>query len=67
MSFFISAGWSASTSSTALGPAAGAVDAFIKQGKLAGENMAGGNERFGKAQEDFFWVLFGHPLTERSK
>lgn len=39
----------------------------IKQGKLAGENMAGGNEPFGKSQEDYFWVLFGHPLTERSK
>ena len=39
----------------------------IKQGKLAGENMGGGNERFGKAAEDFFWVLFGHPLSERSK
>jgi len=39
----------------------------IKQGKLAGENMAGGNSRFGKSPEDYFWVLFGHPLAERSK
>jgi len=39
----------------------------IRQGKLAGENMAGGNSRFGKAPGDYFWVLFGHPLTERSK
>lgn len=39
----------------------------IKQGKLAGENMAGGNGRFGDAQEDYFWALFGFPLLERSK
>jgi len=39
----------------------------IRQGKLAGENMAGGNSRFGKVPGDYFWVLFGHPLTERSK
>jgi NADPH-dependent 2,4-dienoyl-CoA reductase/sulfur reductase-like enzyme len=39
----------------------------IKQGKLAGGNMAGGNERFGDGQEDYFWALFGFPLLERAK
>ena len=39
----------------------------IKQGSLAGENMGGGDKRFGKNQEDYFWALFGFPLTERSK
>jgi 3-phenylpropionate/trans-cinnamate dioxygenase ferredoxin reductase subunit len=39
----------------------------IKQGQLAGENMAGGNRRFGSEQENYFWALFGFPLLERSK
>jgi len=39
----------------------------IKQGRLAGENMGGGNRRFGGNQEDYFWALFGFPLMERSK
>ena len=39
----------------------------IKQGHLAGENMGGGNKRFGGNQEDYFWALFGFPLLERSK
>jgi NADPH-dependent 2,4-dienoyl-CoA reductase/sulfur reductase-like enzyme len=39
----------------------------ILQGRLAGENMAGGNRRFGGNHEDYFWALFGVPLRERSK
>jgi NADPH-dependent 2,4-dienoyl-CoA reductase/sulfur reductase-like enzyme len=39
----------------------------IKQGRLAGENMAGENKRFGGNEEDYFWALFGLPLLERSK
>ena len=39
----------------------------IKQGRLAGENMAGENMRFGGNEEDYFWALFGFPLLERSK
>jgi len=39
----------------------------IKQGQLAGENMAGGNRRFGGEQEDYFWALFGFSLLDRSK
>lgn len=39
----------------------------IKQGRLAGENMAGENRRFGGNEEDYFWAFFGFPLLERSK
>lgn len=39
----------------------------IKQGQLAGENMAGGKKRFGGNQEDYFWALFGSSLADRGK
>ena len=39
----------------------------IKQGQLAGENMAGGKKRFSGSQEDFFWALFGPALEDRGK
>lgn len=39
----------------------------IRQGQLAGENMAGGKKRFGGKQEDYFWALFGFSLLDRSK
>jgi NADPH-dependent 2,4-dienoyl-CoA reductase/sulfur reductase-like enzyme len=39
----------------------------VKQGQLAGENMAGGKKRFGGSQEDFFWALFGSSLEDRGK
>ena len=39
----------------------------IRQGQLAGKNMAGGNERFGGRQEDYFWALFGFSLLDRAK
>ncbi|MBE0569564.1 MAG: FAD-dependent oxidoreductase [Deltaproteobacteria bacterium] len=39
----------------------------IKQGRMAGENMAGGSKRFGGNEEDYFWALFGFPLLERSR
>ncbi|MBE0568415.1 MAG: FAD-dependent oxidoreductase [Deltaproteobacteria bacterium] len=39
----------------------------IKQGQLAGENMAGGKKRFGGSQEDYFWALFGSSLEDRGK
>lgn len=39
----------------------------IKQGQLAGENMAGGNRRFGSEQENYFWALFGFSLLDRAK
>ena len=39
----------------------------IRQGQLAGENMAGGNKRFGGRQEDYFWALFGFSLLDRAK
>jgi len=39
----------------------------IRQGQLAGENMAGGNKRFGGNPEDYFWALFGFPLIDRAK
>jgi len=39
----------------------------IKQGQLAGENMAGGKKRFGGGQEDYFWALFGSSLEDRGK
>jgi nitrite reductase (NADH) large subunit len=39
----------------------------IKQGQLAGENMAGGNRRFGSEQENYFWALFGFSLQDRAR
>jgi NADPH-dependent 2,4-dienoyl-CoA reductase/sulfur reductase-like enzyme len=39
----------------------------IRQGQLAGENMAGGKKRFGGNQEDYFWALFGFSLLDRAK
>jgi NADPH-dependent 2,4-dienoyl-CoA reductase/sulfur reductase-like enzyme len=37
----------------------------IKQGQLAGENMAGGGKVYIKNTEDYFGLLFGTPLLER--
>ena len=37
----------------------------IKQGQLAGENMAGGGKLYIKNTEDYFGLLFGSPLLER--
>jgi NADPH-dependent 2,4-dienoyl-CoA reductase/sulfur reductase-like enzyme len=39
----------------------------IRQGQLAGENMVGGNKRFGGEQEIYFWALFGFSLLDRAK
>lgn len=39
----------------------------IKQGRLAGENMAGGGKRYIRRQEDYLWLLFGAPLLDRVK
>jgi len=39
----------------------------IRQGQLAGENMAGGNRRFGGEEVDYFWALFGFSLLDRSR
>jgi NADPH-dependent 2,4-dienoyl-CoA reductase/sulfur reductase-like enzyme len=39
----------------------------IRQGQLAGENMAGGSRRFGGNPEDYFWALFGFPLLDRAR
>jgi NADPH-dependent 2,4-dienoyl-CoA reductase/sulfur reductase-like enzyme len=37
----------------------------IKQGELAGENMAGGGNVYIKNAEDYFGLLYGTPLAER--
>ena len=37
----------------------------IKQGRLAGENMAGAGKRFVREDSDFFWALFGPALLDR--
>ena len=37
----------------------------IKQGRLAGENMAGGKKRFAREESDYFWALFGPALLDR--
>jgi NADPH-dependent 2,4-dienoyl-CoA reductase/sulfur reductase-like enzyme len=37
----------------------------IKQGQLAGENMAGGGKVYIKNTEDYFGLLYGKPLLER--
>ncbi|MGE5188745.1 MAG: NAD(P)/FAD-dependent oxidoreductase [Gemmatimonadota bacterium] len=39
----------------------------IKQGQLAGENMAGGGKVYIRNTEDYFGLLYGSPLLERSK
>jgi NADPH-dependent 2,4-dienoyl-CoA reductase/sulfur reductase-like enzyme len=39
----------------------------IKQGQLAGTNMAGGKKRFGGDQEDYFWALFSSAPEDRGK
>jgi 3-phenylpropionate/trans-cinnamate dioxygenase ferredoxin reductase subunit len=39
----------------------------IKQGQLAGENMAGGGKRYIRNRGDYFWLLFGTSLLDRSK
>jgi hypothetical protein len=39
----------------------------MKQGQLAGENMAGGAKVYIKNTEDYFGLLFGTPLLERAK
>jgi NADPH-dependent 2,4-dienoyl-CoA reductase/sulfur reductase-like enzyme len=39
----------------------------IKQGRLAGENMAGGGKRYIRRQEDYLWLLFGTSLQDRAK
>ncbi|MGE5189338.1 MAG: NAD(P)/FAD-dependent oxidoreductase [Gemmatimonadota bacterium] len=37
----------------------------IKQGRLAGENMAGGGKVYTAKPEDYLWLLFGAPLSDR--
>lgn len=37
----------------------------VKQGQLAGENMAGGEKLFIRNVEDYFGLLFGSPLLDR--
>jgi phenylglyoxylate dehydrogenase epsilon subunit len=37
----------------------------IRQGRLAGENMAGGGKVYTGKQEDYLWLLFGAPLADR--
>lgn len=39
----------------------------IKQGQLAGENMAGGRKTYARRQEDYLWLLFGTSLLDRAK
>jgi len=39
----------------------------IKQGQLAGENMAGGGKLYIRKQGDYLWLLFGTSLLDRSK
>lgn len=39
----------------------------IKQGKLAGENMAGAEKIFARDDSDYFWALFGPALLDRIK
>jgi NADPH-dependent 2,4-dienoyl-CoA reductase/sulfur reductase-like enzyme len=37
----------------------------LKQGRLAGENMAGASKRFAREEADYFWALFGPALLDR--
>ncbi|MHB8833163.1 MAG: hypothetical protein ACYC9V_08300, partial [Desulfobacteria bacterium] len=39
----------------------------IKQGQLAGENMAGGVKVYIRNAEDYFGLLYGAPLPERAE
>ena len=39
----------------------------MKQGALAGENMAGGGKLYIRNTEDYFGLLYGSPLLERMK
>lgn len=39
----------------------------IKQGQLAGENMAGRDKRYIRKSEDYFWLIFGPSLQDRLK
>ncbi|MDH3238258.1 MAG: NAD(P)/FAD-dependent oxidoreductase [Deltaproteobacteria bacterium] len=39
----------------------------MKQGQLAGENMAGGGKLYIKNTEDYFGLLYGSPLLERTQ
>jgi NADPH-dependent 2,4-dienoyl-CoA reductase/sulfur reductase-like enzyme len=39
----------------------------MKQGQLAGENMAGGGKLYIRNTEDYFGLLYGSPLLERVK
>lgn len=39
----------------------------IKQGQLAGENMAGGEMLFIRNAQDYFGLLYGSPLAERAR
>lgn len=37
----------------------------LKQGRLAGENMAGAAKRYVREESDYFWALFGPALLDR--
>ena len=37
----------------------------LKQGRLAGENMAGAGKRYIREESDYFWALFGPALLDR--
>jgi NADPH-dependent 2,4-dienoyl-CoA reductase/sulfur reductase-like enzyme len=39
----------------------------MKQGQLAGENMAGGRKRYIRRREDYLWLLFGTSLIDRAR
>ena len=39
----------------------------IKQGRLAGENLEGGEKRYIRRQEDYLWLLFGTSLQDRAR
>lgn len=39
----------------------------IRQGQLAGENMAGGGKIYIRNRDDYFWLLFGTSLLDRTK
>jgi hypothetical protein len=42
-------------------------DPARNEGQLAGENMGGGNKRFGGSEEDCVRALFGFALLARAK
>ena len=37
----------------------------LKQGRFAGENMAGAGKRYPREESDYFWALFGPALLDR--